>query len=278
MTEQPHYQFLSSQEYTLPYREFGQGPELLLAFHGYGNSSSDFLPYAATLGEQYTIIAFDFFYHGPHGLSPEQQLPPLQGAQLARMIEKLLWEKKKVKCSMLGYSQGGRIVLGQIHHLPHRVETLVIIAPDGLHRNALRDFIGRTATGRLLGRLLLHLPGVIRFTTALLKVSGKINAKQAAFYTLQTRQKANRYRIYHTWILLSSYHIHRDLIRHYMATRPIRLEMVMGKYDAIIPPDRARRFLRKMKGAVQIHTLECGHDVLQRVDEVSAILLGKTAH
>jgi hypothetical protein len=31
------------------------------------------------------------------------------------MIEKLLWEKKKVRCSLLGYSQGGRIVLGQVH-------------------------------------------------------------------------------------------------------------------------------------------------------------------
>lgn len=278
MTGQPHYQFLSSQDYTLPYLEFGSGPELLLAFHGFGRSSSDFLPFEKTLGEKYTIIAFDFFYHGPHGISSTRRLPPLSGAQLARMIEKLLWEKKKVRCSMLGYSQGGRLVLGQIHHLPHRIHELIIVAPDGLRKNRVRDFIGRTWAGRILGLTLVNFPGLIQSFIWILNKTGRINTKQANFYRHQTREKDNRYRIYHTWILMARYNIHRDLIFHYLSKRPISLDLVMGKYDAIIPIAWARKFVKNMRGDVQLHELECGHDVLQLTDELSGIILRGKAH
>lgn len=273
MTEQPHYQFLSSGEFRLPYIEFGSGPELLLAFHGFGRSGHDFLPFSELLGEKYTIIAFDFFYHGPNGLPPEERLPYFTGAVMARMIEKLLWEKKKVRCSMLGYSQGGRIVLGQVHHLPHRIFELFIIAPDGLRNNKVRDFIGRTWPGRMLGRTFVSFPILIRATISLLKATGRLTGKQANFYLHQTREKADRYRIYHTWIMLSQYNIHRDLIRHYIFKRPIRLEFIMGQFDAIIPLKWAHHFLRGFKGDFRIHALSCGHDVLQLKEEITAILL-----
>ncbi|MFN8153517.1 MAG: alpha/beta hydrolase [Bacteroidia bacterium] len=273
MTEQPHYQFLSSQEFTLPYIEFGSGPELLLAFHGFGRTSRDFLPFESLLGKQYTLIAFDFFYHGPHGLEPEDRLPPFTGAQLARMIEKLLWEKKKVRCSIIGYSQGGRIALGQVHHLPHRIHELFIIAPDGLRNNKVRDFVGRTWIGHLLGRLFVQFPVLITATLQILKIAGKLNTKQVNFYLHQTREKRDRYRIFHTWIMLCKYNVHRDLIRHYIFKRPIRLDMVMGKYDAIIPSKWAQSFLKGFKGNFRLHLLECGHDVLQLKDEIAGIIL-----
>ncbi len=273
MTEQPHYQFLSSGEFQLPYLEFGSGPELLLAFHGFGRSAADFLPFSDVLGEKYTIIAFDFFYHGPKGLPPERRLPYFTGAVMARMIEKLLWEKKKVRCSLLGYSQGGRIALGQVHHLPHRIFELFIIAPDGLRNNKIRDFVGQTWIGRIIGLTFVRFPFLIHATVRFLKFTRRINSKQAAFYIHQTREKDDRYRIYHTWILLSQYNIHRDLIRHYIFKRPIRLEFIMGKYDAIIPVKWGQQFLKGFKGNFRIHTLNCGHDVLQLKSEITEILL-----
>jgi len=69
------YRFLKSSAFTLPYREYGHGPELLIAFHGFGRSSEDFEPMAAFLNDQYTIIAIDFFYHGPYGLDSYKKMP-----------------------------------------------------------------------------------------------------------------------------------------------------------------------------------------------------------
>ena len=179
---------------------------------------------------------------------------------------------------MLGYSQGGRLVLGQIHHLPHRIHELIIVAPDGLRKNRVRDFIGRSWVGRFLGLTLVNFPGLIQSFIWILNKTGRINTKQANFYRHQTREKDNRYRIYHTWILMARYNIHRDLIFHYLSKRPISLDLVMGKYDAIIPIAWARKFVKNMKGDVQLHELECGHDVLQLVDELSGIILRKKAH
>lgn len=271
--EQPHYQFLSNGDYRLPYLEFGTGPELLLAFHGFGRSSHDFLPFTGLIGKKYTLIAFDFFYHGPHAVPADQELPPISGAQLAKMIELLLWQKKKVRCSMIGYSQGGRIVLGQIHHLPHRIHELFIVAPDGLRKNKTRDFVGRTWAGRLIGLSMIRFPGLIRWTLRLLRATGKLNARQSNFYLHQTREKNDRWKIYHTWLLLAQYNIHRDLIKHYLIKKPIRMEFIMGKYDAIIPVKWAQHFIQGFRGNVRLHILESGHDVLQMKEEVSAILL-----
>lgn len=267
------YHFLQSDEFTLPYVEYGNGEELLLAFHGFGRSSADFSALEQHLGRHYTIVAFDFFYHGPHGLSPLQEIPVFTPTHLSNMIEKLLWEKKKVRCSLMGYSQGGRIILGLVHHLPHRIHEMFVLAPDGLKENSIRNFIGRTAPGRLLGKYLVKHPSLLFGTIRLLKKSGFISQKIEQFYLLNTRMASDRFRIYHTWLTLRNYHPHPELIRHYFATRPIRVEFFMGKYDSIIPGHLATRFLEKMTGNISLSVLECGHDLLQLHAEISEKIL-----
>ncbi len=266
------YRFLRHMDFVLPYQEFGNGPELLLAFHGFGRSGEDFRDLAAALDGHYTVIAFDFFYHGPHGLPPDERLPAFTGANLSNMIEKLLWEKKKVRCSLLGYSQGGRIVLGQVHHIPHRIHELFVLAPDGLRRNRIREFAGKNPLGRILGYAMVKVPGLLAASITIASKLNFIRPKVAQFFLHNTRHESDRYRIYNTWILLRDYRIHKDLIRHYFKDRPIRVAFIMGKYDAIIPTSLAQNFLRKMKGDIQLKELECGHDLLQLSTEIAAII------
>ena len=130
------YSFLTDGDFTLPYKSYGSGDELLLCFHGFGRISDDFHRFEKALGQRYTLIAFDFLFHGPHSVSVKKRLPAFTPAVLSNMVEKLLWEKKKVRCSLMGYSQGGKTVMGLVHKIPHRIHELFVLAPDGMKNNA----------------------------------------------------------------------------------------------------------------------------------------------
>jgi len=192
---------------------------------------------------------------------------------MAEMIEKLLWERKKVRCSLIGYSQGGRIILGLVHHIPHRINELFVLAPDGMKKNRIRSFVGRTIIGRMTGKFLVRNPGLLFTFIRLFRRIGLINSKVEQFYLLHTHSEKDRYKIYHTWLALRKYMPNIALIHHYFASRPIRVVFLFGKYDTIISLRSGMKFTEKMQGNIKIHVLECGHDILQQVKEITAIIL-----
>lgn len=271
------YKSVSVSPFTLHYQVFGHGSELLLAFHGFGKSSNDFLVLEASLGSKYTIIAIDFFYHGEKGLSAEQKIPVFTPSHMSALIEKLLWEYKRVKCSLLGYSQGARIVMGVVHRLPHRIQELFLVAPDGLRKQRTRHFVGNTRVGRYLGLYLVHKPRLLRLFIRISAALKLIPAGQARFFEHQLAQKSGRFRVYHTWLSLRNYHPHPALMRHYINDRKIRTIFFAGKYDSIIPLATVRKFIRKLGKRVRLIEMECGHDVLSLHPEIAARILEEKA-
>lgn len=270
------YKQISVGPFTLPYQLFGEGPELLIAFHGFGKSSSDFRVFEEDLGKHYTIIALDFFYHGQHGLSPEQKIPVFSPSHMSGMVEKLLWEHKRVKCSLIGYSQGGRLAMGIVHRLPHRIRELFLLAPDGIKKNKARHFVGNTRFGRFLGRHFVHHPGLIQRMIALSVRLSWISEKQSSFFKQQLETKSGRFRVYHTWLALRSYHPHSALMRHYINDRKIRTVFFAGKYDSIINAGDIKRFARRLGKKVKLVELDCGHDLLSQHRKIADEILGGT--
>jgi pimeloyl-ACP methyl ester carboxylesterase len=267
------YHFLEYGGFRLPYRVWGHGGELLLAFHGYGRSSEDYRPYAAELGAQYTLIAFDFFYHGPMAANPETPMPAFNSSQMAGLVERLLWERKKVNCSLLAYSQGGRLVLGILHRIPHRVNKVVLVSPDGLRPNRMRKFISKTPVGRWTGRWLVAHRSGLHSILKILAATGFIRPNLRNFYVNSTREKKDRFRIYHIWMAMKDFEIHPKLIDHYLNSRNFRMVFVMGQYDSVIPVKWAEAFIRKMRKKPELIVLPCGHDLLKEVQPISRILL-----
>ncbi|MBL7923993.1 MAG: alpha/beta hydrolase, partial [Bacteroidia bacterium] len=201
--------------------------------------------------------------------------PPLNAAALADMIENLLWERKKVHCSMIGYSQGGRIVMGLIHRLPHRLQEVFILAPDGLQPNKIRNWVSRTRSGRGIAKLFVKNAALLQGTIRMLARFGFISEKIKQFYLHQSASEKDRFRIYHTWLCLRNYETHPHLMDHYCRTRNIRTAFIMGKYDTIIPVKLAERFLQTMQHKADLHILDCGHKLLQSRSSIARIILDK---
>jgi len=267
------YSFLTDGTFTLPYKSYGNGDELLLCFHGFGRSADDFQRFEAGLGHKYTLIAFDFFYHGPHAVSVRKRLPPFTPHLLSDMVEKLLWEKKKVRCSLMGYSQGGKTVMGLIYKIPHRVNELFVLAPDGMKNNRVRNFIGSTRLGRLLGLRLVKSPNSLHKIIGWMHSFKLISEKVKTFFINNTDHIDKRYKVYHSWIALRKYELHLHTMNHYFHAKKIRVEFFIGKYDAIITPHSAHLFLKKFNYHIPLHELECGHDLLALHTQIENIIL-----
>lgn len=267
------YSFLTDGIFTLPYKSYGNGDELLLCFHGFGRSADDFNRFEKGLGKQYTLIAFDFLYHGPHAISVRKCLPPFLPSDLSGLLEKLLWEKKKVRCSLMGYSQGGKTIMGLIHKIPHRINALFVLAPDGMKNNRVRNFIGSTFLGRKLGLHLVNSPKVLHGIIHVMFSFRFISEKVKRFFISNTDHIEKRYRIYHSWIALRKYELHPHLMNHYFHAKKIRVEFFIGKFDAIITPTSAHLFLKKFSYPIPIHELECGHDLLALHTQIEKIIL-----
>lgn len=270
------YSFLKDSEFTLPYKSYGSGDELLLCFHGFGRISDDFHRFEKALGQKYTLIAFDFLYHGPHSVSVKKRLPAFTPSILSNMVEKLLWEKKKVRCSLMGYSQGGKTVMGLVHKIPHRIHELFVLAPDGMKNNRVRNFIAKTYLGRRIGSSLVKSPKSLHNIIRTMRLMKIISEKVKIFFISNTDEIEKRYRIYHSWITMRNYEIHPKLMNHYFHAKKIRVEFFIGKYDAIITPKSANLFLKKFNYKINLHELECGHDLLSLHSQIEKIILTST--
>jgi pimeloyl-ACP methyl ester carboxylesterase len=267
------YSFLSDGTFTLPYKCFGKGEELLLCFHGFGRSADDFQRFEAHLGEKYTLIAFDFLYHGPHAASPYKRIPSFTPADLSNLIEKILWERKKVRCSLMGYSQGGKTVMGLVHKVPHRIHELIVLAPDGMKKNSIRSFISKTVLGRKIGLFFVKNPALLHHAIKGLYALHFIPEKVKIFFINNTDNLEKRYKIYHTWMAMRKYEIHPHMMDHYFKAKKISVDFFIGRYDAIIPLKSAEHFLKQFQSKIDLHVLECGHDLFAFPEEIAHLIL-----
>ncbi len=266
-------QFLTYENYTLPYLRYGNGPELMVAFHGFGRSSKDFSVFEKELGNVYTIIAFDFFYHGANADELEIQVEPITTSILSNMLEKLLWQEKKVRFSVMGYSLGGKLALGFVHRLPHRIHELFLLAPDGFTYDLPRKFLSNTWLGKKISILAVDHPKLFLFA---IKFGGKIrllNKKQQHFFLKNLETHDQRLKVHRTWQTLKKFSLHLNLVQHYLNSRPIRFELFFGIHDKIVPPTVTAKFRRKLKRKENLHLLDCGHQIFQKHEEISKIIL-----
>jgi pimeloyl-ACP methyl ester carboxylesterase len=268
-----NYSFLTYQDFTLPYVTYGSGSQLLFAFHGFGRSATDFKAFEQLLGKKYTIIAFDLFYHGNHALSLDTHLPAFELSVMARMIEMYMWENKRVKFSLMGYSFGGKIVLGIVQKMSPRITEVFLLAPDGLKRNPLYSFLSNTIIGNWLLRGIVQNPNPVLKMNNLMLKSKLIHEKVHEFIYDKLAAKEYRKLVYRTWLTFRFYKPSLNDVAKHINRRKIRFLMFFGKHDYIIPVALGERFQRKLKNKNSLIILDCGHRVFYKADEIAKVIL-----
>jgi 2-succinyl-6-hydroxy-2,4-cyclohexadiene-1-carboxylate synthase len=102
---------------------WGHGPPLVL-LHGFTGSSQTWAPFRLSLGQHFTLFAFDLLGHGKSDASTDlhHYEPDSQVGYLIALFDGL----GLTRARLLGYSMGGRIALHLVLAAPERVSALVL--------------------------------------------------------------------------------------------------------------------------------------------------------
>ncbi|MEJ8756298.1 alpha/beta hydrolase [Pontibacter sp. H259] len=251
--------YLIRDKSRLHYRKIGSGSKVMLAFHGYGQSSLYYHPMEQALGEAYTIYAFDLFFHGGSRLHKDDM--PLTKGFLQDMIGKLLVKYNIARFSVMGFSMGGKFALALIEQMPDRIEELYLIAPDGIKTNFWYNIATYPGWMQQLFKRTVIKPGLF---FKFLQVLNKYNLAHKSlirFAHYQMDSTAKRLRVYRSWIGFRELNFDIRQIVRLLNKYKIPVTMFLGEYDEIISQRRVSVFMDALdKGELVV--LKTGHSNL----------------
>lgn len=237
---------------------WGHGKELLVCFHGFGESAQHFACLEETLGDDFSIVAIDLPYHGNTHWPFDRELSP---AVLQFLLGQLLRQHEQTRCTLLGYSMGGRLALHLFQTMPAQVKGLVLLAPDGIRQNSWHWFATKTWLGHRIFRYNIYRPGFLFFLMNCLRKLRLLNESVYKFSYRQMNELEQRLQVYNVWTCLRQIWPSVSSIQKYAAAYPVSILLVFGKYDRIIPPVIGERFCRQVPQA-RLLVLEKGHQLL----------------
>ena len=250
----------------LHYNVLGKGTQPLLAFHGYGQSSSYYQPMGQALGSDYSIYAFDLFFHGQSSLHKENM--PLDKDFLQELIELLLKKEKIDHFSLMGFSMGGKFALTLVERFPERIDELFLIAPDGIKTSFWYNIA--TYPGwlqQLFKRTVLKPEPFFRLLNVLNRYN-MIHKSLIRFARFQMDSTEKRLRVYRSWIGFRELNFDiREIVR-LLNQKQVPVTMFLGEFDQIISQKRVSVFIKALhKGELVV--LRTGHShLLQEVAEL----------
>ncbi len=261
--QMPQQRKLSFQNSVINYYLFGNGPNLLLAFHGYGATGNEFSLLEEKLEKKYTIIAIDFPFHGSTNWKEKDFLPN----DLFRILKEILatldssksWSE--LKFSLISFSMGGRIALSLLEQIPNQIECAVLIAPDGLHVNFWYWLSTQTWLGNKLFKYSMKNP---KWLFALLKIADKTRLLNKSIIKLvhyYMDNKQERLQLYQRWTMMRKFNPKPQQIKTITQKNNIPLRFLFGKHDNIILSKRSGIF--KPAENVEIKIIEAGHKLMQ---------------
>lgn len=243
----------------LHYRVIGCGEKVLLAFHGYGQNSKYYLPMEKALGDDYTIYAFDLFFHGKSHL--QKQDAPLTKIYLTEAILQFLEQHSIGQFSVMGFSMGGKFALTLAEQLPKRVEELFLIAPDGIKTSFWYNIA--TYPGwmqQFFKRTVLKPNGFFK----LLRVFNKykiVHKSVVRFAHSQMDTTPKRLRVYRSWISFRELSFDRKALIQTLNEHQIPVTMFLGEFDKVIAPKQLHGFVNALTNG-ELVILKTGHSHL----------------
>jgi pimeloyl-ACP methyl ester carboxylesterase len=249
--------FVKAGDFKLHYLKMGRGRKLLVAFHGYGNDASIFLPLERYLGHAYTIYSIDLPYHG----KSECEDIRLEKHDLKELVDSLCAEMNVEKASLMGYSLGGRVCITTIEVCPGKIERTVLMSSDGLSFNPLHYFLTNTYMGSRLFKSVLTRPQkYVRFMDWL-KERKWLDQQKHSFVSWYLQSEHTRSFLLKVWPCLRKLVPAPRKVRAAIQKHELPVYIFMGMHDKVIPVKLAHSFKRNLK-SVHLYVLQKGHRVM----------------
>ena len=270
-----HSAVLSYQLSQFRFLHFGQGPQVVLCFHGYGESARSFIFLEKYLGSDYTFIAINLPYHEGSGWNEPYPFTP---AHLLEVVEGIFSQAGIAPATflLLGYSMGGRVAMTIADRYPQKVSKLCLVAPDGLHLNFWYWLSTQTRAGNALFRFTMRHPG---WFMGMVKTAHRLhllNTSVGKFLASYIGDPAVRQELYDRWTCMRKFKPRLVHLQEQVRRQPIPMQMLFGKYDRIIIAARGQQFAQTTGPHCQVTVLQAGHQLLQEKFAAAIVAMIKT--
>ena len=240
------------------YSIFGNGAVQLIAFHGFGQDGSTFQKFADRF-PVYRIYALDLPFHGKSMLFDVGK--PIGPYQVAEIIMRLAETQKIDRFSIMTFSMGSRFAWPLLGAFSQRLESVTLIAPDGLPTSSWYRLATFNKISRYLFRIAMDNEDVI---AGIIKVSDTlgITDRQMSIYMQKIVGTAEvRRRIYNTWTALRYCEPDKAMLANLIRNNNTKVQIVLGEKDNLIRSKNVIRYLKGIQG-VEILLLPCQHHQL----------------
>lgn len=260
-------EFLETAFGNLAYQKHGEGPEVYLLFHGFGQNLKAFKTYIPLRQDNQTFLIFDIFYHGQSSWkSINQKLTK----EIWKSIVAQLMEKEGFdRFHLIGYSMGGKFSLVTYELFPCHVRSLLLMAPDGIKTGFwynMATFPG--ILNRIFKHVVIH-PKRFFKTMEVLNSLGILQSSIMKFVKSQMHTRTMRAQVYFTWNVFKPLQPDLGSIIKMIRLNNNPVTVVTGKYDMMVTTENLKKFSSKIAHLKSVQ-LECGHNTL--IEETAAYL------
>ena len=248
--------FVSINDNSLHYEKIGSGDRTMLAFHGFGQDASAFDCFEKTLGERYTIYAFDLFFHGES--TWQNKKAAITKENMRVFFQAFLLENQIKDFSIMAFSLGARFLFTLLELCSTRVDSIILVAPDGVTQN----FWYRLATGSSLMRNVFH--GLVHNPAIFFKLIEflrSIRAINLGLYLIAKNQMISlekREKVYFSWVLFRKLSFDVKSLVNLINKNRIHTSIFLGASDVIIKRNKVKPLIAHLTEP-NLTILESGH-------------------
>jgi pimeloyl-ACP methyl ester carboxylesterase len=250
-------------------QKYGSGPKVLLCFHGIGQDHSCFLKLFEALSPHYTCYGFDLYHHG--------QSPSIYGrtAHPTERLSKEAWRQYLTawlrsegigQFGVLGFSMGGKFALATAEAFTERLDSLTLLAPDGITESPWYRLATRYAlTQRVFKWYVLNTHRFRQLAQVLLRLR-LLDKSTIRFAESTLATPAQRLRVYHSWLGFSSLTFDIPRLTQLLNQHGVSVRIFLGRFDALLPAHYMNPLTKRLN-QFELVMLRTGHHKL--VDKVA---------
>ncbi len=263
-----HTQFFDFRQTRLFFTKVGNGRNILLTFHGFGQDHQAFKKLEECF-DDFTLYSFDLFFHGKSEWNYGEQ--PLEKQFWKELVSEFLAQQKIDRFSLLGFSMGGKFALACVEAFPEKIDHILLIAPDGIKINFWYKLATYPGLFRMLFKSMISHPQRLKAIETFVSKTGWIDKGMLRFVDLQMNTFEKRQRVYLSWMVFRHLRFSMTDVADLINFHHIKLTLLVGKYDKVIKAKDMNLLIGKVTQP-SFKILETGHN---GVIEEAAKVLGK---
>jgi len=251
--------FLDFSKGRLAYLKKGSGPDVVLVFHGFGQSHQDMLAFDQIRKPNQCFLFLDIFYHGASQWYNSNL--NLEKATWAELIKLLQQQEKFTDFGLIGYSMGGKFALITFELFPNQVRSLVLLAPDGIKTGLWYSLTSYPGFFHPVFKRVVFKPKTLFGIVDSLNSAGIVEKSLVKFIKTQMETRSSRAQAYFVWRVFAGMVPKLGQIIRQARQSQIPITLFTGQFDKMVTKENLKNFSEKIPQLNAVN-LPVGHGQL----------------